>query len=343
MGYETMTANENSAFRVLRESDLKAILNVPTAMEIIERTFFDYGAGDTQRLSNPPSLFVRSTSADSSELLVKGATLTSERITGIRLVSYLPSDKGRCSYHLLCVFDDRTARPIGLVDETWLHRFRTAITCVVTAKYLARSESRTATLVGAGAIAAHLFPALTQTFVLDEVRVVARRFESAQSFCQRFQDLSITRLVPIENPVDALDGADIVITLTNAEAPVVHPGMLAPGSFICSMGETEEVHFDVLEEIDRFIVDDFEYATVLGDIAVWIKTDGARREKLKERLNANIGEIICGKVAGRQRPDERVYAIIQGMAICDLALAHHALLMSTEMGLGDSLCLFERP
>ena len=74
MGYETMTANENSAFRVLRESDLKAILNVPTAMEIIERTFFDYGAGDTQRLSDPPSLFVRSASPDSGELLVKGAT-----------------------------------------------------------------------------------------------------------------------------------------------------------------------------------------------------------------------------------------------------------------------------
>ena len=328
-----------SELRVLKEADLKSVLDVPTGLEIVERTFRDLGTRDIFRLSEPAALFGGSGLGNAARYKSKGATLVSENVTGIRLISDVARDRGFRSHHILVVFDDATGAPIGLLNETWLHRFRTALTGVVAARYMARGDSRVLALIGAGSIAAELFPAMTRTFRLDEVRVVARRHASAEDFCRRFAG-EPARFVAMRDPRDALDGADIAITLTLAESPVVEPGMLSPGAFLCSMGETEEVAFGVLEEIDRFVVDDFDYATVLGDIEAWLRDGRIERAALKARVDAHIGEVVAGTEPFRQNDDQRIFAIVQGMAICDLALARHALNEAERRGLGGSLDLF---
>lgn len=336
-----MTNPDNQTLRVLREQDLKAVLDVQTGLDIVEKTFRDYGEGESHRLSQPASMFGGPDLPGAPKYKVKGATLLTEQVSGIRLVSDLPSGHGFRSYHLLYVCDDRTGAPIGLLDETWLHRFRTALTGVIAAKYLARPDSRIVAVFGAGAIATELFPALTDSFDLEEVRVVARRPDSARRFCGNFDGRFGPRFVAFEDAGAAIDGADIVITLTFAEEALVRPGMLAPGSFLCSMGETEEVDIGVLGDVDGFVVDEFDYATVLGDIAVWLEKGLATRETLAKRVDANIGEVITGKRSVRRSPDQRIFAIIQGMAICDLALANHALRRAAEKGLGDKLRMFD--
>ena len=325
--------------RVLREADLKAVLDVETGLEIVERTFRDLGTRDIFRLSEPAALFGGSGVGNAARYKSKGATLISENVTGIRLISDVAREHGFRSHHMLVVFDDATGAPIGLLNETWLHRFRTALTGVVAARYLARPDSRVLALFGAGSIAAELFPAITRVFELDEVRVVARRRSSAEDFCRRHAG-GPARFVAMEDPREALDGAEIAIALTLADAPVVQPGMLSPGAFLCSMGETEEVAFGVLEEIDGFVVDDFEYATVLGDIESWLRDGRIDRSALEARVDAHIGEVVAGTRPIRENPDQRILAIVQGMAICDLALARHALNEAEARGLGGSLDLF---
>ena len=325
--------------RVLREADLKAVLDVAVGLEIVERTFRDLGTGDIFRLSEPAALFGGSGIGAAARYKAKGATLISENVTGIRLIGDVPRDRGFRSHHMLVVFDDATGAPVGLLNETWLHRFRTALTGAVAAKFLARPDSRAMALIGAGAIAAELFPAMTRVFDLDEVRVVARRLASARAFCARHGG-GPARFVAVETPREALDGADIAITLTLAEAPVVEPGMLAPGAFLCSMGETEEVAFGVLAEIDRLVVDDFGYAAALGDVAAWLGSGRIGRAEMEARIDAHIGEVVARTRTVRETPDQRILAIVQGMAICDLALARHALAEAERRGLGGSLDLF---
>ena len=325
--------------RVLREADLKAVLDVETGLDIIERTFHDLGTRDIFRLSEPTILFGGSGLDNAARYKSKGATLISEGVTGIRMISDIPRGSSYQAHHMLCVFDDATGAPIGLINETWLHRFRTAMTGVVAAKHLARADAKVLALIGAGSIARELFPAITRTFELDEVRVVARRHASALAFCDRLEAESV-RFRAIEKPGDALDGADIVITLTLTTVPVITSGMLSPGSFVCSMGETEEVSHSVLDEIDQFIVDDFDYACLLGDLAAWLNDGRASIEELRSRVDGHIGEIVAGTVPGRRNPDQRIIAVIQGMAICDLALARYALNEAEKRSLGSSLDLF---
>lgn len=328
--------------RVLRERDLQQLLDVPTALKVIEQTYRDYGSGNSHTLSNPTVLNSGTGRTEDARYRVKGATLHAEQVTGIRLISDPPAtaDNHAKARHMLCVYDNRSASPIGLLHETWLYRFRTALTAVIAAKYLARQTSKIVALIGAGAIAQQLFPALTDIFDLQEVRVVARRPESAKRFCNEQLAKTPVKMIPFENVAQAVAGADIVITLTLADAPVIQAGMLTPGSFLCSLGETEEVEIDVLKEIDRFVVDEFDYATLTGDIAHWLNNGLTTREKLKRQVDAHIGQVVNEQCPGRQSDSERIYAIIQGMAICDLALANHALKHAAEQGIGDTLDLF---
>ncbi len=328
------------SIRILRENDLKGLLDAGRGLDVIEQTWRDCGHGGRYALSNPTSLFGGSGEPGMAKYKVKGATLTGQQVTGLRLVSDLPDDHGFASYHMLMVFDDKTGAPIGLLDELWLHRFRTALTGVVAARHLARPDSKVVALIGAGGIARELFPALEQVFELEEVRVVARRLESAQRFCSEVGGGRKARFIPMAKSEDAVAGADIVMTLTFADAPVILPGMLEPGVFLCSMGETEEVDVRVLDEVDRFIVDEFEFASLLGDISIWLKDRKIERDALKARVDANIGEVVAGLKPGRRAEKEKVFAIIQGMAICDLALANEALKLAGTRGLGDSLSLF---
>ena len=102
---------------MLRETDLRRLLDTVTGLEVIENTYRDYGAGDIQRLSEPASMFGGSGRTGSAKYKAKGATLMSEGVTGIRMISDNPRGDRVRSYHLLCVFDDETGAPIGLLDE----------------------------------------------------------------------------------------------------------------------------------------------------------------------------------------------------------------------------------
>tara|TARA_Y100001934_G_C12202239_1_gene701806 strand:+ start:20 stop:1087 length:1068 start_codon:yes stop_codon:yes gene_type:complete len=337
-----LNIGQGSKIRVLREADLRKLLDVPTAIEIIERTYKEYGLNESHTLSNPPALYGGKGGLNDARYKVKGATLFNENVTGIRLISDLPVGLGFESYHLLLVYDDKSAAPLGLLDETWLHRFRTALTGVVACKYLAKSNSKIVALLGAGEIAKQLFPALEANFNFQEIRVVARRYENAKRFCKIIGERITAEMKALENAKVAVKDADIIITLTLADKPVVGPGLLSSGSFLCSMGETEEVEFEVLSEIDRFIVDEFEYATSLGDISQWIKSGSTTRDKVKKKVNGHIGQIIGGLIPGRQNDTERIFAIIQGMAICDLALANYALRKASEEGVGEIISIFNR-
>ncbi len=99
---------------------------------------------------------------------------------------------------------------------------------------------------------------------------------------------------------EAVDGTDIVITMTTANEPFIEAGWLKPGALLCSMGGVPEVHFDVPAEVDRLVVDDLGYALVQGDLHEWIKNGYITEAEITERIDADIGEIAIGTKTGRQ-------------------------------------------
>ena len=307
-----------TALPIVEDAEVRRLITGPEAVRLIEDVFREY-ADDGSRLSRPSAMALEGAGEPRTRFTVKGAALDAAGVAGLRVVT----DAGPASYCYVC--DGRTGQPLGLVNERWLHKLRTAATAVVAARHLARRGARVVALFGAGVIADELVPLLPLAVEVGELRVLSRRRESTERFIARQRSRVAFPVTVAASPRDAVRGADVVVTLTEATEPIVQPGWLEPGSFLCSMGSYHEVDIGVLDEADRFVVDDLEYAMEMGDGAAWLRKGQTTREKLAARLDADLGQVVSGTRPGRVSDGNRVLAIVQGMAIGDVALADHVL------------------
>ncbi|MEX2643537.1 MAG: hypothetical protein WD270_08795 [Acetobacterales bacterium] len=317
--------------RILSQRDVRDVVGAEDAFATVEAAWREYGR--YRALSSvPPSLGLAGPADGAATHRVKGAVSPTLGAAGFRIATY-PGSGPVDRRHVHLVLDYVTGEVVGLVDEEWLHGLRAATQAVVAAARLARRDAKVVGIVGAGRIARELFPGLALRFPLEDVRVAAVPRDNADAYAR---DLSATG-VPVRavaSAEEAIRGADIVVTITTAKAPMVEPGWLAPGALLVSLGGVHEVRHAVLAECDRFVVDDFDYALSRGDMGAWVSAGETTPEALRQRLDADIGEIVAGLKPGRQGPDERILAIIQGLAACDVAMAKLALDRAAEQGRG---------
>ncbi len=318
-----------SSIPVLSREHVRSLVSPREAMRVLEDIYRDYGRVP-QILSGPPALVLKPLAADAAAFKVKGAHVPGQQIAGFRMIADRDCDGQEITIDYCWIARSDTGELLGLVEETAMHRLRTAMTGVVAAKWLARPGSRVATIIGAGHIAEEVPACLKEAFELDEVRIVSRRFETARAFAERHRATSPMRAFATVE--EAVEGADIVIALSSATEPVLRAAHLAKGVTVCGLGGGSEISADALERADAFVVDELEYSFTIGSVRGWVES-GLAREQIASRLTANIGEIATGAKVGRRSPDDVVLAIIQGMACCDVALAHYALQKAVGAGL----------
>ena len=316
----TISSHASATLPVLREEDVRRLVTVEDALATVEAAYASYGR-HRQVLSDPPAAAIRPVGVG-AVFKLKGAHLPEAGVTGLRIIADRRTSDGEATVDHCWIADARTGAPLGVVSEHWLHRLRTAVTGVVAARHLARPDSRVAVIVGAGAIADEAPAALVASFPIEEIRVVSRRPQSGAAFVERHREKGARRAATSLD--DVIDGADIVLGISSAERPVIHARHMAPGRFVCGLGGGAEIAHDCFEAADRFVIDEFAYAAMIGSVKGWIE-GGASPATIAAGVYADIGELAAGTKAPGGPAGEKRLAIIQGMAHCDLALAHLAL------------------
>jgi ornithine cyclodeaminase len=139
--------------------------------------------------------------------------------------------------------------------------------------------------------------------------------------------------VPVNFTVDcqgALEGADIVVTVTNSAVPVLRHEWLSPGAHVNAVGAC----LPRLRELDtetmvasRLFVDRRESAlNESGDLLI----AGLRAD----HIVAELGEVLAGKVAGRTSPAQLTVFDSLGLAVQDLAAAAYVCAQADRLGVG---------
>ena len=263
----------------------------------------------------------------------KAATVGHLGASGIRLVSRRsPTDPDAFNYS--AVYDHGSLALSGLVPELWISRIRTAAFGLATMQTLINPGPLVVALLGTGKIAHEIMNMLALALPVSELRVHSRRAESMSQFVAAHAPKVKLRMRAEPDTSRAIDGADLVIAVTAATSPLVLRGMLKPGAVVCSMGESNEVDYGVLEEAQRFIVDDPDFASEVGDGGAWIRQGHLSREGFAARIDALACEVVAGKKQPRLAATDRVVAIVQGMAIGDIAFAAYALKEAERVGRG---------
>ena len=90
-----------------------------------------------------------------------------------------------------------------------------------------------------------------------------------------------------------------------------------------SLEGRQELDFNIINQVNTFIVDDFEYSTIVGSVHEWIEKSSSTKDEIKNKLYGNLGEIYCNNKKGRENNFEKIVIIPQGLTALDLAFASY--------------------
>jgi ornithine cyclodeaminase/alanine dehydrogenase-like protein (mu-crystallin family) len=314
------------ALRIVTAADVQAVMTMELALDLARRTLLDQAAGRSL-LSTPSAMTLDATPVGGPRFKFKAAAVGHLGASGIRLLAH-PGPTSMQTANYCAVYDHGSFHLAGLVSEHSLSRVRTAAFGTVSLQPLVNPGPLVVTMFGAGGIADEMVPMLQRALQISELRVSSRRAESMNAFARKHGGR------PEPDGRKAVEGADLVITLTESPTPLVFPGTLKPGAVVCSMGSYNELDFGVLGEAQRFVVDDPDFAAEMGDGGAWIEQGRITRQAFLARVDAQACDVVAGKKSGRRSPSERIVAIIQGMAIGDVAFAAQVLREAENRGLG---------
>jgi ornithine cyclodeaminase/alanine dehydrogenase-like protein (mu-crystallin family) len=263
-----------------------------------------------------------------------------ERVSGVKVVGDfvgnwrlgLPSELA-----LVLLLDPGTGMPLGIVDGTLLTAARTGALTALGARHLARQDSRVLGHLGARGSAWWNVTMLDDLFGFEEIRVTSRRAASREAFAAALAEQLGKPVRAVATPAEALDGADIMVEATRLTEPQVllETGLVAPGACVIPYGTVSAVADDLVDVMDKVVVDDWGQATVGPLGALRRHVDSGRLGP--HNLHAELGEIVAGRKPGRERPEERTLFWHRGLATTDLAVARLFLDRAAAAGLGTEL------
>jgi ornithine cyclodeaminase/alanine dehydrogenase-like protein (mu-crystallin family) len=314
--------------RILSAADVRAAVDMPAAIEAMRDAFGALAAGE----ANVPLRLALET--EHGVTLFMPAHLRNSGEAAAKVVSVNPGNASRgvpVIHAVVLVLDPVTGRPLALVDGTWLTALRTGAVGGLAADLLARPDASVVALFGAGVQARTQLEAVRCVRPIREVRVVSRGGASADRLVAELEGVAARR---VDDPDEAVDGADVVIAATSSATPVFDGSRVAAGTHVTGVGsfttEMREVDTELIRRA-RVVVDQREAIMAeAGDIVGPI-ADGAVDDSV---ISAEIGEIVLGREPGRVSPEEITFFKSVGNAVQDVAVAARVLRAAERDGLG---------
>jgi len=243
---------------------------------------------------------------------------------------------------LIILNDTQTGMPLAVMDGTIISAMRTGATGGLGAKYLARKDSEIVGMIGLGVQARTQAMALKEVLPnLKEIRGYRRSKEKAVKDAREIEELTGIRTVAVDSARDAVVGADVVVTATMADEPIVKNAWMKEGSLFIHIGSYVEQEYDVVLNSDKIVVDDWEVVKHRKTpILARMYDEGLIKD---EDIYANLDEIVAGKKPGRENDEERIFYAPIGMAHEDVAVASMVYERAKKEGMGQVLRLWTEP
>ena len=233
--------------------------------------------------------------------------------------------------------DANEGRPLALLDSIEITRQRTAAATAVATQYLARADSRTATICGCGEQGRIQLQALRHKLDLTQVFAWDIDPQTSRSFsAQMTAELGID--------VTAIDGlrkgtlaSDVIVTCTSSRTPFLGLDDVRPGTFVAAVGADNPQKSEIKPELmakAAAIVDVLQQSIVMGDMHHAIKAGLMTPSDVR----AELGTVIAQHRLGRMADDEITIFDSSGTGVQDVAAAR-AYELARDRGLG-LICAF---
>src|SRR5215831_16220450 len=285
----------------LDEPRIRALLRMEELIPAMERALIAFSAGEVVQpvrssiTVDPPGGFFFLMPA-----LAEGL--------GVKIVTLYPANAERglpTHTATILLMDPQTGAPLAVMDGRLITEMRTAAVSAAATKLLASPHARVLAVLGSGVQAHSHVEALRLVRDFAEVRVWSRTPTHARRFAEE------VGAQPAGSAEEAVRGADVIVTATSAQTPILRGAWLKPGAHVNAVGAPRPDWRELDDEVMRqvlFVDSRAGAAQESGDVIL----SGAK-------VYAEIGEALAGKVPARA--EETTVFKSLGMAVEDITAA----------------------
>ena len=313
--------------RYLTEKDVKQLLDMPTALELVERALKDRTLG---RAIDIPR--VRTKIPEGTQHVLQAAA---PELGFIGFKYYYVTRSGKSMYvHLMRIENGKLE---AIIDAEWMGIMRTGAASGVASKHLAVKHASVLAQIGAGRQGVGQIEAVCKALPIKSVRVYARTRDKLEAWCKTQAEKLGIEVVPAASGAAALKGAHVVNVITKSATPVLPGEWLQPGQHINAAGSNAmnrvELEEAAVKRCDLVTVDSRGTAqNECGDLLAAVEKGMLHWESLTE-----IGEVIAGRMPGRTSAQQITLYESHGMGIQDIYVAHRLLALARERNVGVDL------
>lgn len=295
----------------LTEAEVRQLLPMPEAIRLMRMAFEALGRGEAQ---NQPRRRL---------ILPTGSVLHSlAGACGAYFGTKFYSTNPRHGAHFLfALYDGATAKPLALMEANYLGQIRTGAASGYAADLMANPEASILGVIGSGFQARTQIEAIRAVRPIREVRVWSRN-PSKRDHCA-----AESGAVAVETAEQAVRGAHIVATATNAKEPVLEDSWIEPGVMVNAMGSNianrRELPGELVRRAKVLAVDSLDQARLeAGDLIIPNSWDNVKELK----------DIQKG-----YDPDAIVIFKSIGLGLEDVAAGGYVFEQASEKGIGRPL------
>jgi ornithine cyclodeaminase len=318
---------------MINKSEVRDLLPMRECIEVMSQTLQGLARGNAvQPLRSALRL------PDKTGILgMMPAFLGEPRTLGVKVLSVFPGNVGtqyESHQGAVLLFDTEHGQLLAVVDASEITAVRTAAVSAVATRLLAREDASDLALLGSGTQACSHLEAMRLIRNISRVRVWSLPLEHAQEFSTRESERLGIQVEFMETAQAAVDGADIICTVTSAKEPVLSGEWIAPGAHINAVGSSNpfarELDTDAIVRSHMFVDRRESVLNEAGDF-LFPKKEGAVTD---DHIRGEIGDILLGKIQGRQTEDEITLFEALGLSVEDVASAHHVYTKAVEANSG---------
>ena len=241
--------------------------------------------------------------------------------------AYLQTDRDRAIHHeTVVLYSVETGEPLILFQDCAINELRTGAAGGVGAKHLANDDARRVAVIGSEKHAFTQLQAVCAVRPIDAVTVFSPTLAHRLRFAERVRSNLEVDAAAAGTADAAMDGADIVITATNAQSPAFQGRRLRPGMHVTSIANGDKTR--VRAEIDHETMSRAARVCVTSRSTVETNQSDVFRAVRDGVISwegvCELGDVILGNAPGRTSPEEVTLFKLQGLGIMDLAVGLRA-------------------
>lgn len=321
---------------ILKRSEVASLLSLGECIGAVEEAF----RLNEEGRSLPPGVLETLTGDGGFHIKAAGLKLAARTYYAAKVNANFPKNTSRWGLPtiqgVVALYDGESGYPLALLDSIEITALRTGAATAVAAKYLARPDSKVASVAGCGVQGRVQLKSLAQVLRLERVYAYDQDEALSGRFAREMsEELGVT-VIPVTDLPDALGESDVCVTCTPSRRPFLMREDVRAGTFVAAVGADNPLKQELdpgLMASSKVVVDILEQCAAIGDLHHAI----AAGVMGKSDVYAELGAIVAGLTPGRTSDDEIIIFDSTGTALQDVAAV--AVVYQKALGAGVGVWL----